>query len=195
MNINQTPVQQIKSWYRLNLSIDNAIKTNFVFPEIDKPAQICIIDADEIFATEWLTYMKNYNLIVEYALVFIRKSFQKDVSAHIDSTQYGKPMPVSLNWVHGIDDRDMVWYHTNSDELEYKTTYAGTRYYEAPISELTEIDRCRIGNQLTLVNTDTLHALAPGQHPRCCVTARVLLDPDTTWAQFVEQHCHLLIER
>lgn len=182
----------MKPWYRLNLSVDNAIQDNFVFPEITSLMQICRYRASEIFTADWLTYMKSHNLTVDRAYIFIRKNLQKDFSAHIDSTQDGKPDPVSLNWVHGNDDRDMVWYHTNFDELEFKVTPIGTRYYEAPISKLTEIDRCRIGNQITLVNTDTLHALAHGQHARCCVTARLLLDPNTTWNQFVEQHSHLL---
>jgi hypothetical protein len=183
-----------KSWYRLNLSIDNAIKHNFIFPEIISPVQMCGYLATDIFTTEWLDYMKSYNLIVRQAYIFIRNTSQQDLSAHVDSTQDGKPDIISLNWVHGIDDRDMIWYHTTGVELEYKTSNVGTRYYEAPISKLTEIDRCRIGNQITLVNTATLHSVAHGQLTRCCISARLLLDPDTTWDQFVEQHCHLLVE-
>ena len=182
----------MKPWYRLNLNIDNAIKDRFVFPQIKNPMKICIYDAEQIFSGEWLSYMKDQNLIVNRAYVFIRKDYQKDNSAHIDSTDDGTPNPISLNWVQGIDDRDMVWYHTEGVELEYKLTPAGTRYYDVPISKLTEIDRCRIGNQITLVKTDTLHSLVDGQQPRCCITARLSLDPGTTWNQFVEQHQHLI---
>jgi hypothetical protein len=182
----------MKPWYRLNLNIDNAIKNTFVFPKIESPMKICTYAAENIFTAGWLSYMKEQGLIVNYAYVFIRKDYQKDTSAHIDSTQDGKPDPISLNWVYGIDDRDMVWYHTKGVEMEYKLTPAGTRYYDVPISKLTEIDRCRIGNQITLVNTDTLHAIQDGRYSRCCITARLLLDPDTTWDQFVEQHQHLI---
>ena len=180
-----------KSWYRLNLSIDNAIKSNFIFPEILTLVEMYKYSATEIFTTEWLDYIKSNNLIVRQAYIFIRNTSQQDVSAHVDLTHGGKLNILSLNWVHGIDDRDMIWYHTTGVEFEYKTTNVGTRYHEAPISKLTEIDRCRIGNQITLVNTATLHSVSHGQRIRCCVSVRLL--SNATWDQFIERHRHLLI--
>jgi len=188
----------MKNWYRLKLNVDNAVKDTFVFPEVDDLFKMFHYSADEVFTSEWISYMAEHNLKVNKARIFLRHNSQKDMEAHIDINATNRPNPVNLNWVHGTDDRDMVWYQTEGVDLDLIFSDFGSRHFQASISRLTEIDRCRIGNQITLVNTGILHATSPSDYPnkknyRYLISAGLELSFKITWDQFVEQHQHLLI--
>jgi hypothetical protein len=178
-----------KNWYALNINIDSAIKLDFKFEDFLVGAEYVAKnrggvwgfdgnDLTKMFTSSWLEYMQSIDLDVEAVLIFYRMPHFIHPEAHIDYL-YGKnnSSNIAINWVVGIDDSEMVWYHTpsNVDSKVRKITPSGQghEYIAWPIGEVVEIERHTIGNIPTVVRVDIPHNIIVNRNPRWSVSVRI----------------------
>jgi hypothetical protein len=164
------------------------------------------IPPEKIISTEWLAYMKLKGVDIESCMIFYRGPKLVRNTAHIDIS-WDDPIYVTqfaFNIVLGDDDSDMVWYNQEdnpinivhsrngiiqqeNNPIKLKHTQAGTAYADWPISELKEVDRCKIGNSMTLVKVDVPHTIEMGDSPRWCLSIRTVEDFNyNSWEENIE---------
>lgn len=176
----------IKSWYVLNINVNNAIRQDYAFDDLIKTSdRVKTVGGDmwminfaklpELFNTEWLDYMKSIEVEVDHVLLFYRNPWFQHPEAHIDLPyNRGSLMSSTLNWVIGEDTSEMVWFKTpdgiNLDDI--KITQSDNPYLSFPMESLEKIDSHRIGNKLTLVRVDIPHNIVMGPTPRWAVSLR-----------------------
>ena len=126
-----------------------------------------------IFSQEWLDYVeKEWNLSVDLAQIFFRKPYYQHPGAHVDIDQEDNLYGGGLNWTIDPDDAQMVWYQTPDVDPEYTQRSHTDRNKEWPLDILSEVGRCTIGQEPTLVRTDIPHTVDMGANERWLVSVR-----------------------
>lgn len=175
-----------RNWYELNISIDNAVRSDFDFEQlISTSTHLAKFNWDmwsyryeeltELFTQDWLGYMKSKNLEISSVLIFYRRAFFTPPEAHIDMPfNKGGELSCPINWVVGEDASDMAWYKSASyvNRDNYLLTPANDKYVTIPMGHLVEVNRRRIGNIPTLVRVDIPHAIIMNEKPRLAISAR-----------------------
>ena len=191
-------------YYRLNIDVSNALKPDWKHQcgtfDVTGKYGVWQPPSNLIFNQEWLDYMKSIGLPIVNAMIFYRGSYAHTVDAHIDvsTAQPFRTHNFGINWCVGGKGSEMLWYELPPN-AEQKVTYtrAKTPYVSWPLKELTEVERCHIGKQVTLVKTGLPHAIVMGEEPRWCFSARTFIPNDIPWQEVVElmRSKNILIER
>jgi hypothetical protein len=198
----------MRSWYRLNVDVSDAVSESFKFtypdpcgpdyPPVYNGMYVLRPDSmvsKQILSDTWkrrlestLGFGSRYDVIV-----FVTPSDLIYDHAHIDLIDDGTSAHSwGLNWVEFYDDeRDMVWLKPNeTNQLITERSPVGNYYQYMSMSNETIIDRCRIGKQLTLVRTDIPHCIAAPDHSiqpvRVAVSLRPYIPGVKTWEDAVE---------
>jgi len=187
-----------RPWHRLNIDVANAISESghaTIAQWIKQlPAHIpggyWRIYHDEgvpeFFNQTFLKDMEDRGLPVAMSVSFYRRSGYCHPTAHIDGSMTKKPI-YGLNWVYTPnDDSDMVWYESPDYNVPTTTTEYGTAQVDIDTTNLAEVGRVCVGNQLTLVRVDIPHNIIVRQNPRFVVSLRCRFDDFESWDQAVE---------
>lgn len=190
-----------KNWYKLNLDISNAIRSDFDFENFLAGAEYVAKNQSGVwgfggdnltnmFTDTWLEYMKSINLEVSAVLIFYRMPHFTHSEAHIDYL-YGRndTSNIAINWVINEDDSSMAWYHTPDDvatRIRKFTPGGGHEYISWPMTEVAEIERHTIGHTPTLVRIDIPHNIIVNNNPRWSVSVR-LAGNDREWEKIVDK--------
>jgi hypothetical protein len=181
-----------RPWQVLNIDISKAIRSDFNFDNllahskfVDEPAALWNFADEkltELFDSTWLSHFDHLGFKIRNALLFYRTANYVHPVAHIDYVGNQHPVPAiyALNFVVSPnDDSSMVWFQpvNKSGSIGTDANFDNPQnHYEFwPIDQLTgcEIARRCIGNQLTLVNTGTIHNIFMGNQPRWAVSIRL----------------------
>ena len=178
------------SWYRLNLDVKDALRTDVVESlKFSGDIQVWEFLPQDILDPAWLN---NLPWTVTQVLVFCRTGDKIDSVAHLDNP-HADPhaedwsyLPAAINWCVGEDYRHMQWWSSNGRPgltLELDTVDSGS-YVVWPLAELELVDQCVIGPAATLVRIDQPHSIGPGPGSRISVSLR--LAPWTvSWSKIV----------
>lgn len=184
-------------WHRLSISTHDALRPDWSLPQVSDQ-QVWQVPALELFQPAWLDRMHEAGLPISVVLLFYKPAWFSHTMAHVDMFDETSMTVFGLNWVLGQSEGQMRWYDMpeGDDPVQWAQpvnfTKINSPYKHWPITELTEIDRCPIEDQLTLVRTDRPHAIFTGRHPRWCISAR-FVDPDRLpWEQVVAKYQHLI---
>ena len=194
-------------WYHLTIDTSNAFKSDWEFTcgnNNPNKVDFKIIDATSVFTSEWLEYMKSINFPVDFVSLFYKPSlYPYSYKAHVDLRDDHAPMSYALNWVIGGEDSEMIWYNLpdkdslpDNESLIHHIPETGAPAKKYKTDTLTEIDRCKIKYNITLVRVDVPHSISSSLQSRKCISAR---DGSNykSWHEVVE-HLHslnLLIDR
>jgi hypothetical protein len=130
----------------------------------------------DIFTSDWLEYMCNHGLPVTGIMTFGRPAGERPTNAHVDGLVDNSARPnyrdFAFNWVIGGRDSEMIWYDTADVQIPVSYTPARTPYRQLPTATLTEVDRCCIQHQPTLVRVNVLHAISVKDEPRIAISVR-----------------------
>lgn len=183
----------MKCWYELDIDISKAIKETWKLPnssKVDSSYGIWYLQPRDIFNDAWLEYMTDKSITITEVMLFYRGPYRTNAAAHIDLKSFKEPTevyPFALNWVIGGKGSSMVWYKQPSDKIDIKLTAAKTKYADWKISELKEVDRHTITNNITLVNVGVPHNIIMGSQDRWCISARSnMLNNIEEWHSVVE---------
>jgi hypothetical protein len=173
-------------WYNLNLDVSNAIRPGFDMGDQTWTVKR-IMNISDMFTADWLEYMSDLGMPITATMMFQRQVNTVQSSAHVDVMISDKQTPESLlkqtpicrnfaiNWVIGGRDSEMKWYNLPgipNDGSTVQFNLANTPYMNWPITELTEIDRCCIQSQPTMVRVDMPHAIEVKDEPRIAISVR-----------------------
>jgi hypothetical protein len=123
--------------YKTNINIDNAFKPDWVLPGAGNVNGVWTFNAQQIFQSEWLDYMKNIGYPVEFVHVFYRPAGFQHASAHVDITD--KQVEVAaLNWIIGGRDSVMKWYRGDQKDYELRYTENGIPFVYILFDRITE---------------------------------------------------------
>lgn len=167
------------SWYRLNLSITDAVLPGVIESlEFSTDIQVWEFLPRDILTPAWLD---NLPWTVLQVLVFCRTGDKIDSVAHLDNPHADPQaedwsyLPAAINWCVGEDHKPMQWWSSNGGSgltLELDTVDQGS-YVVWPVSELTLLDHCVIGSCPTLVRIDQPHSIGSGPGTRISVSVRL----------------------
>ena len=148
----------MRSHLRLNIDVSNAIRNDWHFPKLDHWVN-SRHDPNEIFNQTWLSMMTSLGLPPAPCLIFYTPPGVQSSFSHTDRDPSNQHACVAgFNFVVGEDPLDMVWFNPTILQHRRKIiTDTGSPYETFPVDFNYEIDRCRIGNTLTLVRTDIPH--------------------------------------
>jgi hypothetical protein len=177
-------------WYRLNINVDNALSNDWVFPPTDDTWNgigLWPFEKDKIFSNDWLHTMDNLELPITGSILFYREPNLVDDIAHVDLVgENAKTVHLGFNWVFGGKGSEMIWYDrpSNWSDRNLELTPDGNKFMAWKISDLVEIDRCSIQNELTLVRVDYPHSIIVGDEERWAISARTSMQ-EMTWDEAV----------
>jgi len=190
----------VEHWYHIiGLNARDALRDDWKFP-VDVSTGIWRCDPTVALKPLWLELMKErLNAEIPSLMVFHKPANFTNHVAHIDLlTSNYKPRIFALNWLLGGLHSEMRWYKTPTKPKTVLLTPAGTPYKQWPVSELTQVDSCDIGANLTFVRTDSPHAIFTQNESRWCFSIRPVFknrSQPTTWEDAVATFQHLLISR
>lgn len=176
-------------WYSLNVDISSALKSDWKFPVPDAPRRSWGYLPTDILSQTWIDTMKHqYNIDVNYVLVFYCDPYFSPKTAHIDiKVSVTDPCIFAMNWVvAGGDTSKMYWYHTPSGNRELRYTEIKTAYLAWDHVTLNECDSYTITNNLTLVRTDVPHRIESTTDKRWCFSVRVGNTDLVDWDKVVD---------
>lgn len=192
-------------WYKLQLeNTTTAIRKDWVFPTPpDADYGVWNLSADSIFSDQWLQYLKTLGLPLDRVMLFYRGAGFDRKIAHIDvlpsTGETVKYIAGALNFVLKGNGSNMVWYDIPKVSTKIRFILPNTPFLAWSVSELEEIDRVHIGEELMLVKTSAPHNIEMGNEPRWCISVRSTdnINGDTSWEQLVDhfRSLNLLIER
>jgi hypothetical protein len=150
-----------KCWYTLDIEVVDAINPKWTWPKLSTWTNI-VEDPKKVFTDKWIDQMIEKGLPPrdDCMLFFSPKYMMPVLFSHTDTNPVTSTGAIAgFNFVVGADPADMVWF--DLDNLASKKTVLYTEsqqpYEIFPVDFNLEIDRRRIGNQLTLVRTDIPH--------------------------------------
>ena len=191
-------------WYRTKIDVDNALNVDWKLPD-KSLGNTWAIPAKDIFSEKWLQHMHEIQMPIVSALVFHKAANSTQTTAHVDMQKQGDPGNIGLNWLLSGEDSDMIWYEnkkTTNNEVkgpQIFRTSSGTSYYELwNVSDLNEIDRCKITKtHITIVNPGLPHNILVGRENRWCISARLNIPNYVPYNIFVDhlQKSNLLLPR
>jgi hypothetical protein len=188
-------------YYRLTLDVSNAIREDYVFPTPTHDYGIWNPPAEKIFRKEWMEYMQSIGVPLYNAMLFYRAPGASTKETHVDISKTN-PLRLTnygINWCIGGRDSEMVWYRPPKElrDEDVIWTRAKTPYIAMKYDQVTEIERCHVGSEVTLVKTDLPHAVLMGDEPRWCISARTSWLDNYPWDGILEllRSKNLLVER
>jgi len=173
-----------RPWHMVDIDVGNAVRKDF---DLDAKLASSQKHAKEsaylwkysnntigdLFNTEWLDYMKDIGLEIQYGSIFYRDPYYVHPTAHIDLADGASGnLGASFNWCLRPSDADMTWYKIPPAGGEVYITAAGTPALDWPLDQVEEISRKQINEECTLVRIDIPHNVIVRSLPRWCVTAR-----------------------
>jgi len=177
-----------KPWHHLNITTDNAIsqKGHAYFSGIVKNNTPCVLQTKdiELFNSDWVKQLCECTQNeVSTLVVFYRPPFYQHAAAHIDlnlkhaleavDSVVTEPAGVNLVYNGANDTSQMVWYHcTEYTEKDVQWAMNHTPYINFDLESLSEMSRCCIGNNVTLVRTDIPHTILMSSEPRLSISVR-----------------------
>ena len=178
----------INCWVRTDIDITNSLKIDlkdYILSDPCRPGEhalyvaeaggIWTLDPNTLSDPNWIKYIKHdLGLELDIAQIFFRKPYYQHPGAHVDIAQDLSLYGGGLNWTLDPDDAHMVWYEYPSNEPCFNQRSTTDVNKEWPLEQLTEVDRCIIGQQPTLVRTDIPHTVDMGANERWLVSARFL---------------------
>lgn len=187
-------------WHHLNLDTTNAIRKDWKFPDPQYNVYgVWFLWAWDVFEPKWLQAATKLGLEFSSLMLFYRGPYMSTRGAHIDIVETD-PLEIgtyAVNWIIGGRGSEMVWYNLPSGELPISYTSAKTAYTYWPTETLTEIDRCAIATQPTLVKIGMPHSIEMGPEERWCISARPRLKTKMEWGELLDhlRKLNLLVER
>jgi hypothetical protein len=150
---------------------------------------------DEFFTSSFLEHMANKGIPVDMMVSFYRKSHYCHPTAHIDGS-LTRTVVFALNWVLDSqqDTSEMIWYEMPNTDIPVVTTEYGTAQVDIDTTDLAEIGRRCIGNQLTLVRVNTPHNIMVGANERFVVSVRCKMHDVHSWEDAVEFFKPMIIQ-
>ena len=179
-----------KCWYRLNIDVADALSKDWVFPPTDDTWNgigLWPFEKDKIFNNDWLQHMDDIGVPITGSILFYREPNLIDDVAHVDLVgENANVVHFGFNWVFGGSGSEMIWYDRPStwDDRNLELTPDGNKFMAWKIADLTEVDRCSIQNELTLVRVDYPHSIIVGDEERWAISARTSLQ-DMSWDEVV----------
>lgn len=193
-----------KCWYRISTPIKDYLNQGFVWPTNKVGvATTHVMDTSDIFSKEFMNWLESNGLRSLKSALFYTEGGYAEGFAHIDGPDiHGDHVNIfALNLALGIDDREMVFFHSMLESTaERKIHNASGKnddiFYAYPILTDKVIDRCNIGDQLTLVRIDTPHWISFGPTSRRCISIRIRGEPEfNNWDNSVKSLTHVLMDR
>lgn len=183
-------------WARTKIDISNSLKIDLKDYILSNPYRtnehalyvaeaggIWTLNPNTLFDSKWIEYVKNdLKLELDIAQIFFRKPYYQHPGAHVDIAQDLSLYGGGLNWTLDPDDAHMVWYEYPDTEPNFTRRSTTDVNKEWPLEDLTEIDRCIIGQQPTAVRTDIPHTVEMGANERWLISARFL--EFSTWSNY-----------
>lgn len=186
-------------WYNLKIDITNCFLEGYKLPEPRGQYGIWHPLAKDIFTPQWIEYMESIGFSILSAMIFYRGPYLDFTNAHVDISN-AEPLRLSnfgINWCYGGENSEMVWYETPTEPKNLSYTAANTPYMSWQLSELKEIERTHIGNEVSIVRTGIPHYIKMGTDPRWAISARCSKLESADWETVIEElrKKNLLIER
>jgi len=196
----------MRSWYRLNIDVSDAVAKDFKLgyppepgiPQIGQGIYLLRPDSktsNRILSPEWKSNLLTTIRAVPTAevIVFVTPLDAVYEYAHVDLNPEGTRVhPYGLNWVEFYEDsRDMLWYQKPEEKnLHSDTSLVGNTYQLTKPTDETVVDQCRIGKQLTLFRTDIPHRVdlpvSQANRFRVAISIRPYIPEIETWEDAVE---------
>jgi hypothetical protein len=187
-----------QNWHRINIDVTHAVKIDlkdYILSDpyregeyalyLEEKAGVWTLKPEIIFEHDFLSTLENdLGVKVDLAQIFYRAPNYQHPGAHVDLGQTGELVGAGLNWTVGPDDADMTWYNMPDFEGNHTKRSATDQNMEWPLEQLTEIDRCCIGQTPTLVRTDIPHTVDMGNNERWLISARFLWH--WSWSDYFE---------
>jgi len=185
-------------WYRLNLSTENSIRSDFEF-DFSKRNIHRIETPNKILTSDWINYLKRFDLEPFHIMIFYKtsKEYGKNKINSVAHTD-GKCRTFAINWTLSGHNGEMVWYLSSDKETNKAFTAAKTPFYGWPTKELIEIDRCSIDTTPTLVRINYPHNIEVKDEARLSISIRTSEHKfNFNWDNVKDhlRHHNLLIER
>ncbi len=191
-----------KPWYRLNIDISNAIRSDFDFDQLytesvfaGKPIGIWSYTKEQIsniINEEWISYAESLGIYLSGIMLFYRAPYFVAPDAHVDVRKNNNIAVYAINWViNPADDSEMVWFDVPTIAGKDQVTETGTPYRSWQIDEVAdlEISRCCIKNIPTLVNIGIPHNVIVNSEPRWVVSIRFPIEQHVQcWDDAVAAH-------
>jgi|TARA_B110000914_G_C15516442_1_gene473875 SPX domain protein involved in polyphosphate accumulation len=177
---------QQQNWHRTDINVANALKVNLKDYILSDPYRngehnlympdkggIWTIAPENIFTHDFIQYLfHDLNLQIDLVQIFYRSPHYQHPGAHVDISQNEELYGCGLNWTIDEDDADMVWYSMPDADPQRTQRSTTDINYEWPLEQLTEVDRCCIGQTATLVRTDIPHTVEMQSKERWLVSTR-----------------------
>jgi hypothetical protein len=179
-----------RCWYPCTFDLQAGIDPDWNWPEYNpKFPKVWRLTPEQVFASSWLDQMQNRDLPVLSVLLFYKPARFTNWAAHIDTyfQDPTKPSIAGFNIVYDGEGSESVWYQLPTNNGVQRRTVAGTPFFEWPISELEEIERCKLGASTIMVRTDIPHAIVVGPAPRRCLSLRFDIE-HATWENAVADY-------
>ena len=186
----------MQCWARTNIDVTSSLKIDlkdYLLSDPYRPSEhalympdvggIWTLTPDVLFSKEWIDYIRNdLGLELDIAQIFFRQPYYQHPGAHVDVAKDLTIYGAALNWTLDIDDADMVWYNYPDQDPNFTQRSASDVNYEWPLGQLTELDRCTVGQQPTLVRTDVPHSVDMRSNERWAVSVR--LADHSSWQDY-----------
>lgn len=189
-----------KCYYEMNLWCRNILNKNWKFPSTENLNRNGMFYpfTHEVFDPVWLKYLECLGFhFQKKTLLFYRKPYHKQTTAHIDFYANGECTVCGLNYIVGGEDSYMIWYKEPENKKHFEVTAVQSVYKSFPINDLEEIERFNINGKITLVKTGIPHTVLSGSKERWCFSLRFIQDKFNDWDKVVDfmRSKNLLIER
>ena len=191
------------SWFNLNIDVTAAVRPEVVAGlELQDGMGVWVFKPQDILTPQWLA---DNTIDILHVYVFQRTVTRSDPEAHVDrygdqsadllDPQHWMNAPAAINWCFGEDDRPQKWYrdagHPGVINTFHSSLGIAGGYTTWPVSQLTMVDQCLIGNTARLIRIDQPHSISAGTGLRTSISLR--LPPWTmNWAEIVKHFSHLI---
>jgi len=177
-----------KLYYKLNISSENAIKSNVNIGWDGGERAKINLSMSQYFEPSWISYFRHLGMKMDTGLVFYKPSNYSN-NIHVDPFEGKTWLGASVNIVAHpkhrdgkwdlypdyIDDSYMTWYDPDSVKVERKFITEDNitfDYLWADEKDAVEIQRCQMGTDIYLVNTQIPHQIITNKFPRLCFALR-----------------------
>jgi len=186
-------------WYNLKIDITNCFLEGYKLPKTGSGYGVWLPASKDVFTPQWLEYMESIGFFISFAIIFYRAPHADFTHAHVDVIN-AEPLRLStfgFNWCYGGKNSKMVWYETPAEPKDVSYSPVNTPFMSWNITELKEIERTHIGNEISIVRTGIPHAIKMGTEPRWAISARCSKFESFEWETIIEElrKKNLLIER